>query len=109
MERGPAAGAARGGPANTFSERGNWRDTARPTEKSSLPPNHPRKSAESATAQSVAKSKKPALKLTPRSKPVVEGDQLASEEYKKSNKPNPFGDARPKEIVLAEKKESTGK
>jgi len=100
VERAPPAGAARGGSANLVPERGNWRDTAKPVEDASLPP---RKPAET-TVQPAVKSKKPELKLTPRSKPVVEGEQLASDEYKKSSKPNPFGDAKPKEIVLAEKK-----
>lgn len=112
VERPAGMGAPRGGPAADGPSEyrnplaaGNWRDTAKPVEVVSQPVSSMQPSRkESMTAVApLAPGKKPELKLTPRTKPVAEGEQLATEDYKKSKKPNPFGQAKPREIVLAEK------
>lgn len=116
VERSLGMSSARGG-TNTVSPgecrnplaMGNWRETAKPVEAIAQPvPSVSPSRKESMTEVEIppAPVKKPELKLTPRTKPIVEGEQLATEDYKKSKKPNPFGQAKPREIVLAEKKES---
>lgn len=88
---------------------GNWRETAKPVEVITQPvysAGPSRKESMTEVGVPSGPGKKPELKLTPRTKPVVEGEQLATEDYNKSKKPNPFGQAKPREIVLAEKKES---
>lgn len=79
--------------------QGNWRETAKPVEAAPLkesahsPATQPFRSASTTT-------KKPELKLLPRTAPVVSDPTY---QYKKSIKPNPFGEAKPRELVLAEK------
>lgn len=81
---------------------GDWRATAKPIEA----PLKPAAASQpfSLRAQDPKPvAKKPELKLLPRTLPVEDAGKLASDEYKKSSKPNPFGNAKPREMVLSEK------
>jgi hypothetical protein len=91
MERAAPRGAA---PVSAPS--GNWRDTAKPVDAD--------KPAFRSAPAETKPVRKPEIKLLPRTVPVESDDQkLATGEYQKSSKPNPFGAAKPREIVLAEK------
>lgn len=85
--------------------QGSWRDTAKPVDADpsafvGLPP----QARPAGTPTQPAIVRRPELKLLPRTLPIEgeERDQPA-EEYKRSSKPNPFGAARPRESVLADK------
>ncbi|PJF19141.1 putative RNA-binding protein [Paramicrosporidium saccamoebae] len=91
--------AAPRGAAPVFAPSGNWRDTAKPVdaEKPAF------RSAPVETKPAMT-GRKPEIKLLPRTVPVEsDGQKLATGDYQKSSKPNPFGAAKPREIVLAEK------
>lgn len=88
-------------PVPASAPRGDWRATAKPVEAESRPaPSHP--PVLRADGPKPA-AKKPELKLLPRTLPVEDDNKLATEEYRRSSKPNPFGEAKPREVVLAEK------
>lgn len=94
------------GKVATFSApQGNWRDTAKPVESAPSPVHSSfvRDTTKPSTPP-VIPTRKPDLKLLPRTAPIEpEEGKLATEDYKKSSKPNPFGAAKPREIVIAEK------
>lgn len=82
---------------------GNWRDTAKPVVAETASPTM-RPTFSRDTEKPSGPPKRPELKLLPRSKPVEPNEKkLATEEYEKSSKPNPFGSAKPREVVLSEK------
>ena len=78
---------------------GNWRDTAKPVAVDAQPARFGDRPAASGLPP-----KRPELNLLPRTAPVESDDKkLATEQYQKSSKPNPFGSAKPREVILAEK------
>lgn len=82
-------------PSAPIMSSGNWRDTAKPVVAEISRP---------AESMKPVASKKPVLNLLPRSAPIdEEASRLATDEYQKSNKPNPFGNAKPREVILSEK------
>lgn len=108
--------------SSTNLPKSNWRETAKPVEATSTPTATPtlalRSNGDKSDTNGVDttghqqqhhhhhKGQRPDLKLKPRTKPAVESEQLATEEYSKSTKPNPFGQAKPRELVLAQKKDT---
>ena len=94
----------RAAPASSFA---NWRETAKPVETAEVlssaqqPQGPARKAAIPPHAQQRRSIK---LDIGALALPTDKSDALATEEYSKSGKPNPFGVAKPREIVLAEKK-----
>lgn len=114
MARAPE-GAPMGAPAPAM---GNWRETAQPVFAEAAPRGPPREgsfrpSADLSSGEAMARGGggKPVLNLLPRTAPVAsdEGARLAATEYQKSSKPNPFGSARPRELVLSKKEQDETK
>ena len=112
------------GPLSAPPPMANWRETARPVENiersspgADLAGRFPGRRESPSLASGGLASRGPTatsrgppqLKLTPRTKPMAaEDEQLATDQYSKSNKPNPFGAAKPREIVLAHKRSEGG-
>lgn len=91
----PSSGFSPAAPVPTRAAPMDWRSTAKPVEAAPVAPK--------VEAPAAFVSKKPEIKLQPRTKPVE--DQAASDiapEYRKA-KSNPFGSARPREVVLGSK------
>ena len=115
MDRPVMAQAPEGAPAPAM---GKWRQTAQPVFTEAAPRGPPREgsfrpSADLSSGETMARGGggMPVLNLLPRTAPVVsdEGARLAATEYQKSSKPNPFGSARPRELVLSKKEQSETK
>lgn len=96
---------APGGPSPSLAPSGNWRETAKPVQAAPTKDVSTKDAPPKASSLASAAPKKPELKILPRTAPIEnDSEKLATDQYKKSSKPNPFGAAKPREVVLAEKK-----